>query len=53
MSQLLAIAIYVTIAAAFFYVLWGVIRSAVLSALRTHAVEQGAPVAARPRRDER
>lgn len=53
MSTLVAVAIYAVIAAVFLYILWGVIRSAVLSALRTHATEQGAPRTAPPRRDAR
>ncbi|WP_162621933.1 hypothetical protein [Microbacterium suaedae] len=53
MSTLLALALYVTIAAVFFYILWGVIRSAVLSALRTHSAEQGAPLTTRSGRDSR
>lgn len=34
---------FAIVAAVFFYILWGVIRSAVLSALRKHASEQALP----------
>ena len=35
-----SIVLPIVLAAIFFYVLWGVIRSAVLAALRKHAAEQ-------------
>jgi len=40
MFDVVAILIQLVFAAVFLYVLWGVIRSAVLSALRKHAAEQ-------------